>query len=127
MAAAMTSSPDYDAEAELTALLKEDEEFAEVFDNAVDVMARKQVFAVRRPAATLGGALLALARVVVVGVGIGLLASLGCLLFTLPTFRLQLQHKILLSYFVMSVVPLVLLAAVGLLGFGDDVARWLAP
>ncbi|MDA1194762.1 MAG: ATP-binding protein, partial [Planctomycetota bacterium] len=70
---------------------------------------RGGVFAVRREPATLGSALLALARVVVVGVGLGLLASVGCLLFTLRSFQLQLQHKILISYFVVSVVPLVLL------------------
>ncbi|MDF1700763.1 MAG: ATP-binding protein [Planctomycetota bacterium] len=71
--------------------------------------ARRGTFAIRREAASLGGALLALARVVVVGVGLGLLASVVCFFFTLRSFQFQLQHKILLSYFVMSVVPLVLL------------------
>ena len=70
---------------------------------------RGAVFAVRREAATLGSALLALARLVVVGVGLGLIATIGCLVFTLRSFHLQLHHKILLSYFLMSVVPLVLL------------------
>ncbi len=70
---------------------------------------RSSVFAVRREAASLGDALLALARLVVVGVGLGLLAATFFLLVSLPTFRMLLQHKILLSYFVMSVVPLVLL------------------
>ncbi len=70
---------------------------------------RGAVFAVRRETASLGDALLALARLVVVGVGLGLLTAIVFLLVSLPTFRMQLQHKILLSYFVMSVVPLVLL------------------
>ncbi|MDJ0522953.1 MAG: ATP-binding protein [Planctomycetota bacterium] len=70
---------------------------------------RGAAFAVRRVTATLGDALLALARLVVVGVGLGLLTAIVFLLFSLPSFRMQLQHKILLSYFVMSVVPLVLL------------------
>jgi signal transduction histidine kinase len=70
---------------------------------------RSAVFAVRQPETSLGDALLALARLVVVGVGLGLLTAVACLLAALGSFRLQLQHKILLSYFVISVIPLVLL------------------
>ena len=71
--------------------------------------ARRGTFAIRREEATFGDAMLALARVVVVGVGLGLLTAVACFLLTLRSFQFQLQHKILLSYFVMSIVPLVLL------------------
>lgn len=70
---------------------------------------RRGTFAIRREEASFGSAMLALARVVVVGVGLGLLTAVICFLLTLRAFEFQLQHKILLSYFVMSIVPLVLL------------------
>jgi signal transduction histidine kinase len=58
-----------------------------------------------------GGAdrLLGIARLLVVGVGIGALVALLFALAALPGFRPRLHHKILLSYFAISVVPLVLL------------------
>ena len=53
--------------------------------------------------------LLGIARLLVVGVGIGALVALFFALAALPGFRPRLHHKILLSYFAISVVPLVLL------------------
>jgi signal transduction histidine kinase len=70
---------------------------------------RGDVFALRQPRPAMGEALLALARLVVVGVGLGLVTAVACLLATLGGLRLQLHHKILLSYFVISVIPIVLL------------------
>jgi signal transduction histidine kinase len=71
---------------------------------------RGTVLALRRKPADLGEVVLALARLVVVGVGTALLAALLVFLVTLRGFRVRLHHRILVSYFVVSVIPLVLLA-----------------
>jgi signal transduction histidine kinase len=70
---------------------------------------RGLVVAVRRPRAGLGDAVLALARLVMVGVGFAALVALFVFAAGLRGFRPRLQHRILLSYFGISVLPLVLL------------------
>lgn len=70
---------------------------------------RGMVVGVRRADPDFGDVLLALARMLVVGVGLGMAMGLVFALATLRDFRPQLHHKILLSYLVISVVPLVLL------------------
>jgi signal transduction histidine kinase len=71
---------------------------------------RGTVLALRRRAADLGDLVLALARLVVVSVGLAGAAALVVLLLGLKGFRTRLHHRILVSYFVISVIPLVLLA-----------------
>ena len=70
---------------------------------------RGAVYAVRQARASFDDALLALSRLIVVGVGLGIAAAIGCLLFTLRGLRMRVHHKILVSYFIISVIPLVLL------------------
>jgi len=70
---------------------------------------RGAVLAVRQARATFNDALLALSRLIVIGVGLGLAAAIGCMLFSLRGLRVRVHHKILASYFVISVIPLVLL------------------
>jgi signal transduction histidine kinase len=70
---------------------------------------RGAVIALKRPTADFGDVLLALARLVIVGVGLGALAAVGGFLLALRSFRWRLHHKILLSYFLISIIPLVLL------------------
>ena len=53
--------------------------------------------------------LFGVARVVIVGVGAGVIVAMVALAFALRRFRARLQDKILASYFVISVVPLVFL------------------
>jgi signal transduction histidine kinase len=82
----------------------EDEEGHAVWSNE-----RGGVIAVRRRTADAGDVLLSLARLVVVGVGLGAVAALVALLLALRAYRPRLHQKILLSYFAISVVPLALL------------------
>ena len=70
---------------------------------------RGAVFAVRQARASFDDALLALSRLIVVGVGLGILAAIGCLVFTVRGLKMRVHHKILVSYFIISVIPLVLL------------------
>lgn len=70
---------------------------------------RGVALAVRLAPADLADAMLALARLILVGVGLGVSVALLCLLGALPRLRLRLHHKILLSYFLISVIPLLLL------------------
>ncbi len=70
---------------------------------------RSAVFAVRRALSGTGDALLALARLVVVGVGLGALAAFACLLAVAHRYRGRLHHRILISYLVVSIIPLILL------------------
>jgi signal transduction histidine kinase len=71
---------------------------------------RGAVFALRRRTADLEDGVLALARLVVVGVGTALVLSCLVFLLSLSGFRVRLHHRILVSYFVISIIPLVLLA-----------------
>jgi len=71
--------------------------------------ARGAVFAVRRTLPGTGDALLALARLVVVGVGLGALTAFACLLAVAHRYRRRLHHRILISYLVVSIIPLILL------------------
>ncbi len=71
---------------------------------------RGAVLALRRRAADFGDLVLALSRLVVVGVGLALLLALAVFVATLRGFRVRLHHRILVSYFLISVIPLVLLA-----------------
>jgi signal transduction histidine kinase len=73
-----------------------------------------------RPRLSVQDAVLAIARVSIVGVGIGAVLALGALLAGLRGFRPRLQHKILWSYFAVSVVPLVVL---GVASWRDAKAR----
>ena len=65
--------------------------------------------AVRREASSLGDAVLALARLVVVGVGLACVLSAVLLLVGLRRLRTRLHHRILLSYFLISFIPIVVL------------------
>ncbi len=71
--------------------------------------ARGAVFAVRRTVPGTSDALLALARLVVVGVGLGALAAFACLIAVAHRYRGRLHHRILISYLVVSIIPLILL------------------
>lgn len=71
---------------------------------------RAQWFVARRAQPDLGEEVLALARLVVVGVGAALALALLVFLATLRRLEVRLHHRILASYFVVSVVPLLLLA-----------------
>lgn len=71
---------------------------------------RGAVLALRRRATDLGDLVLALSRLVVVGVGLALLLALAVFFATVRGFRVRLHHRILVSYFLISVIPLVLLA-----------------
>ena len=64
----------------------------------------------RGPALDFQVGLYAIARMVLTGVGLGAILALLTLLLSIRRFRPRLQDKILLSYFVVSVVPLVVLA-----------------
>ena len=64
----------------------------------------------RGPALDYQVGLYAIARMVLTGVGLGAILALLTLLLSIRRFRPRLQDKILLSYFVVSVVPLVVLA-----------------
>ncbi|MHC5011037.1 MAG: ATP-binding protein [Planctomycetota bacterium] len=70
---------------------------------------RGVVVGVRRRTAGFPDAVLAMARLVVVGVGLGLLAALAAALTGLRGFKSRLQHRILLSYFVISFIPIIIL------------------
>ena len=82
---------------------------------------RGVVIAVRRRTAGWPDAVLAMARLVVVGVGLGLLAAFAAALTGLRGFRSRLQHRILLSYFVISFIPIIILIVA--LFFGYSVIR----
>ena len=71
--------------------------------------ARGLTVAVRKALPGFAEAMLASARVVLVGVGLGVVVAVVWLLCSLPAFRLRLQHKIFVSYFLISVIPLVFL------------------
>ncbi|MFM8979834.1 MAG: ATP-binding protein [Planctomycetia bacterium] len=71
---------------------------------------RAQWFVARRAAPDLGEEVLALARLLVVGVGAALVVALLVFLATLRRLEVRLHHRILGSYFVVSVLPLLLLA-----------------
>jgi signal transduction histidine kinase len=73
---------------------------------------RGAVVAARRRTADLGDGVVALARLVLVGVGLGLLAALVLTLAGIRRLRWRLHHKILLSYFLISVIPLAVLGLV---------------
>ena len=65
--------------------------------------------AVRRGAASLGDAILALARLVVVGVGSACVLAVLLLVVGLRRLHTRLHHRILLSYFLISFIPIVVL------------------
>lgn len=98
---------------ELASLGPEEPEYAWQGDGeegcAVWSWDRGVTVAVRQCTAGVGDAVLALARLVVVGVGLAALAAVALLLAGLRRFRRRLHHRILLSYFVISFVPLVVL------------------
>jgi signal transduction histidine kinase len=70
---------------------------------------RKVTIAIRRRAAGVGDALLALARLVVVGVGLACLAAVVLLVATVRRLHRRLHARILLSYFAISFTPIVVL------------------
>ncbi|MCB9828978.1 MAG: HAMP domain-containing protein [Planctomycetes bacterium] len=70
---------------------------------------RGSVHAIRRARPGFGEAMLALSRVILLGVGLASVAALLALVVSLRGFRPQLHHRILVSYFIISVIPLVLL------------------
>lgn len=70
---------------------------------------RSRVIAIRRSLPGPQEVLLAVARVIAVGVGLGAIAALVYLLITLRSFKPMLHHKILLAFFGISIVPLTLL------------------
>ncbi len=70
---------------------------------------RSRVIAVRRALPGAPDLLLAVARVIAVGVGLGAIVALIFLLAQLGRFRVRLHHKILVTFFAISVVPLTLL------------------
>lgn len=73
---------------------------------------RGATYAVRRDLPTGPETLLALARLVVAGVGLGGLVALVLFLVLLPQIRWRLQHRILLAFFLVSVIPIAVLAFV---------------
>ncbi len=83
--------------------------------------ARGGVHAVRRARPGFGEVMLALSRVILLGVGLASVVALIAFVVTLRGFRPQLHHRILVSYFVISVIPLVLL---GLASARDTRARF---
>lgn len=78
------------------------------------------VLLARRVRAGFEDVLFAVGRVSIVGVGLGAILSIAVLLVGVRRFRMRLQDKILASYFLVSVAPLVLL---GWLNWRDAIAR----
>ncbi len=70
---------------------------------------RGATIAARQRTASMGDGVLALARLVVVGVGLACVLSILLLLVGLPGLRRRLHHRILLSYFLISFIPIVVL------------------
>ncbi len=70
---------------------------------------RGAVVAVRRDAPSPADTVLALARLVTLGVGAACLVALVTLLLGAPSWRPRLQHRLLLSYFGISFLPILLL------------------
>ncbi|MFV1959154.1 MAG: PAS domain-containing sensor histidine kinase, partial [Planctomycetota bacterium] len=70
---------------------------------------RDAVVAVRQERPGPADAVLALARLVAVGVGLACVVAILVLLLGLPRFRHRLQHRLFLSYFLFSFIPIVLL------------------
>jgi len=70
---------------------------------------RGEGVAVRRETPSPTDTVLALARLVTIGVGLASIFALLAALGDLPHFRPRLQHRILLSYFAISFIPIALL------------------
>ena len=98
-------------------------EDAESFGYAVWNEARGHTIAVKAPKPRGGQILLALARVLLVGVGMGAIVALLWWMATIRGFTWRMHHKILLSYFLISIIPLVLL---GLASARDTKGRFEA-
>ncbi len=95
----------------------------ESFGYAVWNEARGHAVAVKAPKPRGGQILLALARVLLVGVGMGAVIALLWWVATMRGFTWRMHHKILLSYFLISIIPLVLL---GLASARDTKGRFEA-
>jgi len=111
--ASLSREPDTFGPHALSALGPENPEYGWQQDGmdgyAVWSLERDATVAVRRPAPTAGDAVLALARLVVVGAGLACVASLVLVLVGVRRLRRRLHHRILLSYFLISFIPIVVL------------------
>ncbi len=70
---------------------------------------REAVIAIRRETPSPADTVLALARLVAVGVGLALLVAVVISILGLHRFRPRLQHRVFLSYFAFSFIPILLL------------------
>jgi signal transduction histidine kinase len=77
--------------------------------HAIFAPERGQVIALRRETPSPADTVLALARLVTIGVGLACMGAILSALRSLGRFRPRLQHRILLSYFAISFIPIVLL------------------
>ena len=71
--------------------------------------ARGATLALRRPHPRLTGLLQALARTLIVGLGLGVVTGIAVALAWIRRFEARLQHRILFSYLAISLLPLILL------------------